>query len=170
MKTRILGIILLGVSSLLYSQNDIAALSTPSHKLTTKTKLFKNTAYLNAIHTNNHAIKVQKLQNVVASYDIKNEQVYNAELQTTYTVEFKEGANYIKAIYNRDGQLISCLEKYNDIRLPVNLSIDLAKTYPGWEFNNVQCSISYQQNTNSKIDYQVVLKKGKKSKTVHFKA
>ncbi|RIA09696.1 hypothetical protein OE09_1542 [Flavobacteriaceae bacterium MAR_2010_72] len=171
MKIFVLSLIFSGLTTLMFAQNNIAVLTPTNKSLSKKTKSINNVDYLNAVSADNvHALKVQKLQKVVANYDVKIDKVYNPKINTTYTVEFKEGKNHITAIYNQEGYLISCQENYNAVRLPTDISIKLAKDYPGWEFYNVKCNINYQQNEASKIAYQVVLKNGNKLKTVNIKA
>ena len=84
----------------------------------------------------------------------------------TYTVVFEASDNSITAIYDQTGTIVSCKESYNNVRMPSDVSIRLAKKYPGWEFNEIEYTIDYQKDKNTVLAYEVRLKKGKLSKTV----
>lgn len=169
MKTCILGLVFLGLTNLIQSQNDLAAVSVDLSKYdypATVTKIAKNTAYVNSTNLMVDSERVKKFQKLVANYDVLTSDVYTKSDPSIYTVVFKEGTNTIKAIYNQNGIIISCKESYQNIRLPYAIGAKLSKEHPGWEFNEVSCTVDYTQNTLADIMYKVTLKKDNKKKTV----
>jgi hypothetical protein len=166
MKTCILGLCILGFTSLFQAQNDLAMVTPNVNEVTNYKTTSKNAKYLEHMSVKPIAIRIQKLQNLAANYDIKTQPVYSNNKFVTYTVIFKENENYINAIYDHDGTIIQCEEYYTNIRMPYSISGQLAKDYPGWEFRNITCAIDYSQDKTTNLAYQVELQKNKKFKTV----
>lgn len=171
MKTCILGIVFLGLTNLMQSQNDLAVVSVDlsNYELPERsTNLTKNDSYVNSVNTMIASERVKKFQTLVANYDIRDSNVYNTNESSTYTVVFKEGVNTIKALYDQSGTIINCEESFQNIRLPHNLGVKLSKEHPGWSFHEVWCYVDYNDNTLAEIKYKVALKKGSKMKTVNL--
>ena len=169
MKTYLLGLLFLGLTNLSFAQNDLAAVTVNQTNYTSTRSAVKNLDYKTSFYNKDMSKHILKFQNVVANYNVKNASVYNENRLGTYTVTFKEGQNKITAVYNNEGEIITCNEVYNDIKIPFNLSSKIVKQNPGWKMDAVTCSISYNQD-QTEIAYQVVLKKGNKSKRLHIKA
>ena len=168
MKPLILILILFGIINPLQSQNEIASVSLTETMHVKHSKKANNSQYLESISKPNIAVKIKKLQSIAANYNIKTNKIYSKNKSTNYTVVFKEGDNTITTVYNNNGVILNSSEHYKSIRLPYNMSYKLSKSYPGWEFNKVSCNLNYEKNSDSKIVYQVVLKKGNKRKTLHI--
>lgn len=166
MKTSLFGLLFLGLTNLMSAQNDLALVSVSDQMSISNTKTVLNDSYLNTMSDFKGSKKIVKLQNMVANYNIKEADVYRKNSPTTYTVNFKEGNNELTAVYNKEGQLLNCLENYQEIRLPYEFSSELIKENPGWGINEVYCNIHYSVESDKAIQYTVVLKKGKKSKKI----
>lgn len=167
MKTYVIGLLLVGFTNLIIAQNDLAVLSTPSQTDYSKTsKTVMNLDYLTTMTELEISKKILKLQDIVANYNIKTHQVYNPKSPTTYTVNFKEGNNNLSAIYDKDGNLLKCEEQYQEIKLPYVLSSEIIKANPGWSLKEVYCNIQYKKDIETDIKYRVILKNGRKTKTV----
>ena len=133
-----------------------------------KTVKINNATYLNS-HTKDVerlAVNIKTLQKIAADYDITKESVYSKNKEITYDVVFEADDNYIKAVYDHSGIILSSKEYYEDVRIPYVLSSQLAKEYPGWSFDQSNCTISYSKAGEAKFTYSVKLKKGNKSKIV----
>lgn len=171
MKTFVLGIAILGMSCLLNAQNDIAYVEVNETMLnSTAATTAKNATYLKAIEVNLVPERVKAFQAVVANYNIKETAVYSATPSTTYEVVFTEGVNSIKAVYDHNGNIIRCDEQFEEVRVPYFLSKEITAMYPGWGYEKVQCSITYNKDEAPKVNYKVVLKKGTKKKTISIDA
>ena len=171
MKTLVLGIIFIGLTSFSFSQNQLASTMTSSDLTShSSKKSLLNIDYLNTVNRVDVSKKIQKLQSVVASYKIKEQNIYQSKRNTTYTVDFSEGDNKIEAIYDKNGDLLSSEENYKTIKLPYDLSSKIAKAHPGWAFDKIQCNIKYSKDEQTHISYRVIMKQGRKTKTINIGA
>jgi len=166
MKNYVMVFLFVGLTNQMIAQPNEMIAYTPSNEevyATTKTTL--HSEYLKTVTKQDFAVKIQTLQNAVANYDIKSSDVYQPNSEGTYTVNFDEGNNRITAIYDKNGQLVSCEENYNGIKLPYELASKLTKEYPNYGIEKVNCKIRYTNNKQeSNIVYKVVLNNGNKSK------
>lgn len=169
MKTYVLVLLLIGLTNPITAQNNIAALTLSNKSVYATNKNILNVEYLNTVAHQGFANKIQELQNLVAKYDIKTSTVYQSESNSTYTVDFKEGDNHITAVYDKSGQLISCQENYQSIKLPIALLSKIVKDYPNWTIEEVYCKIQYSKNMEQNIVYQVVINNENKSKKITIK-
>ena len=171
MKTLVLGLCILGLTNLITAQNDISMVTTNVSDIsttTTKPPTVKNELYLNTSTTNvkHLALCIKELQQVAAAYDITKEGIYTTNKSITYDVVFKTDENYIKAVYDHNGIIISSEEYYENVRIPYALSSQLAKDYPSWSFSKSHCTISYTKDGEVTYTYKLKLKKGNSSKTI----
>ncbi len=168
MKKFLLGLCILGLTNLISAQNDLAMATANDNDITIKTSKIKNESYvMNTSNETMHlATRIKKLQKIAATYDISKESIYSNNKSVTYDVVFEANENYIKAVYDHNGEIIKSEEYYEDVRIPYDLTSQLAKDYPGWSFNKSNCKIFYSKEKASKFTYTIVLKKGNKSKLV----
>lgn len=166
MKNYVIGLFILGLTNLLYSQNNLASVSVNTDTHSKSKKVIKNLDYVAAFEKEDFAMKIKKLQNAVSNYDIRSESIYTLEPRYLYTVIFKEGRNSIIAQYNYEGILISSDEKFTEISLPLAISAKISKEYPGWEYTKTSCVIKYAQNKEALIIYKVMIKNGDKNKSI----
>jgi hypothetical protein len=169
MKTYVLGFLFLGLTNLMISQNDLAVVSTTNHNAYSGSKIILNSEYKKTVDHQDQSKKITLMQNIVANYDIKSNKIYQSNSLGSYTVDFKEGNNVVSAIYDKNGQLISCEENYQAIKLPYTLSSKLIKEFPNWSIKDVQCKIKYMNNSERIIVYKVAINNGKKTKNVSIK-
>ncbi len=168
MKKCFLGLFILGLTNLISAQNDIAMVTTNVTEISSKTSKVKNAQYLRSSskEVEHLALGIMKLQKIAADYDIKKERIYGNNKTITYDVVFETNGNYIKAVYDHNGTILSSEEYYEDVRIPYVLSSQLAIEYPGWSFNNSNCVILYSKNGEVNYTYKLKLKKGNSSKSI----
>lgn len=167
MKTFVIGLFFLGFTNLMHSQNDIASVDVNLNEYVKPIKNnVINSSYLYSFDNKISSARVKKFQNLVANYDIKATAIYSNDEKSNYTVVFEEGENQIKAVYNQDGKIVQCTELFKGIRLPYTISSDIAKKYPGWEFSEISCHISYSQDKNEQVIYKVAIQNGNQKKTL----
>jgi len=106
------------------------------------------------------------LQKIAADYDVTKDAIYSNNKTITYDVVFEANENYIKAVFDHNGTILSSEEYYEDVRIPNALISQLAKEFPGWSFNKSNCTIIYSNEGDAKFQYTVKLKKGNKSKLI----
>jgi len=169
MKTYVLGILFLGFTNLMIAQNDLAILTPSNTTVYSSSKTVLNTDYLNTVTHQDISKKIENLQKVVANFDIQMNKIYKSKTHSNYTVDFKEGDNSITAIYNKNGELLSCEENYQAVKLPYFVSSKLSKDYPNWYIKKVQCDIKYTKNKEPKVTYKVAINNGNKTKNIFIK-
>ena len=172
MKNFLLGLFVFGLTSHVFSQNEIAMVISPMDgqlSVNSKSDLkpsLKNSFYLSASKTLHQAKRVNKFHALVAHYNIKNEDCYSKNRKGNYTVNFKETYNQITAIYNHNGEVLSTSETYTNVKLPLELGREISEIYPEWSIKKVVCKIRFNKNTGSSTSYRITLKDGKKQKIV----
>ncbi len=123
-----------------------------------------NFNYLTNIKANEASFIVAQLQRLVANFDIKTSSVYDNSEAATYNMVFKNNQGEIVATYNSEGKILSTVEKYKDVVIPVNLRIAISKQFPGWAFQSNTCLISYTENNGISKKYKIKINKGKHKK------
>ncbi len=169
MKNLIIVFFIAGLANLTVAQENLAMNTTYDLNVHTfRSSKIQNEQYLNSRNdvAPTLALSIKRLQDVAADYDITENRIYSTNEHITYTVVFESNANYIKAIYAHDGTILESEEYYEDVRIPYSLGSEIAKAYPGWSFNNSDCTIEYTKNEATRFTYSFVLKKGTKSKRV----
>ena len=170
MKTKVIGLIFLGLTSLLYSQNEITSVIENTYVKSKSNKIVKNLDYLASFDSENSSESINLFHKKVANFDIKSLSNYAPNEPSNYTVVFKEGNNEITAVYNQAGTIISSIEKFEGNKLPLSISSKVSKSHPGWEVNKVKCFFTYSGNRNSETIYKIVLKKDNKKQTIKIEA
>lgn len=167
MKTHLMVFLLVGLTNLTIAQNDIAHLTRPNKMAYNNSATILNSEYLTTVASQGFPKKVQNLQNAAANYNIKTSDVYLSQSESDYIVNFKEGNNLITALYNKDGQLLTCEENYTSIKLPIAIASKLIKDHPNWGIKKVDCEIQYSKDKQqSDIVYRVVINNKNKSKRI----
>ncbi|RKE95362.1 hypothetical protein [Ichthyenterobacterium magnum] len=170
MKTLVLGFLFLGLTSLTFSQNDIAYTNVSSEiKFEASKKETINVSFIKSFETVDLSKRIISFQKVAANYDIKTDPVYMSNKPTTYAVVFKEANNKIENLYNHSGEILSSNQIFSDIRLPYAISSKITIEHPGWSIYNVKCTIAYIQDEAVNIAYKVKLKNGNQSKVLKIK-
>lgn len=94
-------------------------------------ELSVNYNYLNATNSKEIAVPVKKLVNEVLAFNEDNTDVYiddNGE----YSVSFYIPEGEIIAAFNKEGKILKTTEKYNNIRLPLEVLQMIANRFPNW--------------------------------------
>ncbi|MGJ8592970.1 MAG: hypothetical protein ACSHXF_10500 [Aquaticitalea sp.] len=171
MKTFVVGLIFLGFTNLMNSQNEIASVDVNLNEYAKPVKnTLVNSNYYYSFDSKISSGRIRNFQNLVANYDIKMSSIYSADSQSNYTIVFEEGLNQIKAEYNQDGKIVQCSEVFKNIKLPLNISSDIAKKYPGWEFKEVVCNITYVSGEHQTVMYKVEIQNDTKRKHLKINA
>ena len=127
-----------------------------------------NSNYLNEADHKNVSSIVNQLERKVANYDIKSSSVYDDTEEATYPVVFKNNQGNLTVTYNNKGEIISSVERYKNIPIPVDLRIAISKEYPEWAFQSNNCLITYNQNKGFKKLYKIEIRKGDQIKTLSY--
>ena len=175
MKTYFLTLILLGATSITYSQDAIAyahfrsfRLASPFTVNTAVKTTAANAKFINVLRKNYMPMRAKTLQRLVANYDISKAAVYRPKQNATYKVVMKEGKDASTTVYNSKGNILKSEQTFKSIRLPYNLSSKVIKEHPGWAIDQVECRVLYEVNENPLITYKVRLKQGKDTKSLEL--
>ncbi|MEC3908639.1 hypothetical protein VOI54_16545 [Tamlana sp. 2201CG12-4] len=172
MKKFIIGLFILGLTNLMYSQNySIEYRMSDIIPVNYKEDIKNNLGYLRSSENYNMAKRAIKLKEIVANFNIQELDIYkplsaSSKVSFLYEVVFKEGANKIIATYNQKGQIIHAQEEFYNMPIPRQVSIALSKKFPGWAYTRTSCKVNYSKNSDLQISYKIQLKNGKTLKNL----
>ncbi|MDB4402716.1 hypothetical protein N9169_04555 [Algibacter sp.] len=129
----------------------------------------KNMKYINQVVTNVESIKIKKIQNLAAYYNIKNVNGFDAKKKSTYDVVFTETNCKIEATYNSKGEILNSVEVYSDMRLPLSLINLILNENKEWYITNNTQIIKYNHNKDSYKLYKVEIRNKNEHKQLKFK-
>jgi hypothetical protein len=153
MKNLILSLLLLGWTTQMFSQ--ITKL--PEVYITVNYK------YLNAVNAEDMAEPVKMLREEVAFYDLTSSELYSDEYDE-YFVTFFIPEGKILAAYDKDANLIRTIEKFKNIKLPMDIRNTIAKKYPNWYMAKDVYKVNYHKDKGvTKMQYKVRLENGNES-------
>lgn len=121
MKKLLLGLFIFGLTTQVNAQTIELA----------EVELSVNYQYLNATNSEEIAVPVKRLVNEVLNFNEDNIDVYiddNGE----YSVSFYIPEGQIIAAFNNDGKILRTFEKYENIRLPLEVLQNIAINFPNW--------------------------------------
>ena len=98
---------------------------------------------------------ITKLESEFIAYNVGNDY----EDYESYFVNLRQGKGVLSATYDSNGKLISVVEKYNDIRLPMPILYSVLKAYPGWQVVGDKYTYSQKNGEVTKKEYILKLKK-----------
>ncbi len=155
MKKIILGLLVIGLTSQVFSQ----VIPLPEIEITAA-----NYKYISTIDSKDLDIDVKMLQEKIADFDLKNADFYLDEYHTyeviyhTYEVEFYIPNGTILVAYDKNGEILRTIERYNDVKLPAAVKNTITTYYPEWTLKKDVYQVTYNQNISKKV-YKVILEK-----------
>ncbi len=155
MKKLLLGFLVLGLTTQMYAQ------VVTEEQLDEVIVVATNYKYLNDVSRNVESVPVQLLQDKVATYDLKNSELYQDDYDT-YEVSFFIPEGRILAAYDKDGNIIRTIEKFQDIALPKDVSKAVAKRFPGWAIAKDVYLVHYNDQSGASKKYKLTLENGDK--------
>lgn len=150
MRKLIFGLFVFGLTTQFYAQ------VTQVEKLSEIIVVATNYKYLNDVSSENQAIPVDLLETKVATYDLKNSELYDDEYDT-YNISFYIPEGSILAAYDRDGTIIRTIEKFHDVALPKDVAKAVAQRFPGWTIAKDVYLVNYQQDKGANKRYKLTL-------------
>ncbi|HVX52029.1 MAG TPA: hypothetical protein VHB48_17855 [Chitinophagaceae bacterium] len=121
----------------------------------------RNYKYLRDVNSKDAAQPVKLLERKVASYDVKSSEFYQDDYDN-YFITFYLPSGYILAVYDQNGKLLRTAERFKNIALPGAVKDAIAKRYPNWAISKDIYRVKYDEDTDSKMDYKLVLMNGDK--------
>jgi len=153
MKNLILGLILIGLTTQIHAQDPV--------KLP-EIVIVHNYKYLSSVGSEGVAIPVEQLQFKASDFNVEELDIYSDEYDY-YDVYFVIPQGKILASYDKDGNLLRTIERYQDIRLPTPVSKAIVKRFPNWSITKNIYQVNYH-DSGKKVTklYKVTLENGKK--------
>ena len=155
MKTYVFAVICLVFTTTIFAQS--------------KLEKVKNSDYLINVSQKDTPQRVSKLQNIVANYNIQDNEVFEGKTKSTYDVVFEETNGSITATYNTNGNIIKTVEKFRDLKLPYVLAKEIFKQNPSWSLKGNTQVISYDEKNGSIKVYSITIQKDGVKKTLKYK-
>lgn len=161
MKSFVIVLIFLGMTSLSYSQDKkggdglMKAEELPEVVIKTAGKDFS--VYL---PDKNPDENVRRLQEQFVAYDLGK----NYEGFEEYLVTMETSKGFLSATYNENGKLISVVENYKNVKLPTAVIYSVYKAYPGWSIVNDKFLYTQEDGDIIKKQYNLKIKKNKETR------
>ncbi len=155
MKKLIIGLFVLGLMTQGFAQ------ITKVEQLSEVVVVAVNYKYLNQVDSQEAAVPVELLQRKVATYDLKSQDFYDDDFEF-YTVSFFIPEGKIVAAYDSNGKILRTIERYKDIALPMDITMAVAKRFPGWSITKDVYLINYHEAKGVTKKYKLTLENGDK--------
>ncbi len=152
MKNLVIGLFVLGLTSLGFSQNTNSEVEEVQLEGVVVSDV--NLNYLEKVQDNTTSDHVIFLENEASIFDIKGLAEFDSRKES-FKVIFKGSKGYIIADYDSNGKIIKTLERYKDIKLPKNMIKSVLSQYPKSNFLKVAYTVDYQDQKNVKKIYKI---------------
>jgi hypothetical protein len=117
--------------------------------------------YLSAVDNKELARPVKMLERRAAEFDVKSSDYYEEEYDT-YFISFYIPDGEILATYDKDGKLLSTVEKYKNVALPQTIAQAVVKRFPNWTIPKDVYLVNYNEQSGSKKVYKITLENADK--------
>lgn len=119
-----------------------------------------NYKYLNTVNSEDSDMKVKRLEQEVALYNLKDSDLYEDEYDN-YMIEFYIPDGKIVAAYDRDGNILRTIEKYESVKLPKDVRDSVFERFPNWVLDKDAYYVTYNsRNNKAKKIYKIKLRNG----------
>ena len=130
-------------------------------------ELSVNYAYLNATNSDSTPVPVKRLVNEVLAFDEGNTDVYIDD-NGDYNVSFYIPEGKIIAAFNKEGKILRTFERYDNIRLPLEVLQMIANRFPNCAVVGDTYLVSFHSEKDiTKKLYKITLKN--QDKTLNIK-
>ncbi len=159
MKNLVICLLLLGLTSLGFSQNhsEIEEIHLEGVVMSNV-----NLNYLENVQDIALPEKIVSMQNEASVFDVMKLVEFDGRKES-FKVKFKTTTGHIIADYNRNGKIIKTSERYKEIALPKDLIKAVLNQYPKSTFLKVAYAVDYDDQKMVEKAYKVqIMKDGKK--------
>lgn len=159
MKTMLIGLSFLGLTSLSNAQNPAVNVG---HVQLDKVVVssVKNARYYNSVYSPHASVFVNQLESEAGKYDIKKSALFAGNTYNEYTVMFKNSHGKIIAMFDENGELYKSVERFEDVLLPERVRTTLLENYPDWMLRETVYRVNYFKGKDVKKIYKVEIYKG----------
>lgn len=165
MKKFLIGLMILGLASLGYSQSTKSAME--EVKLSDVEVVPINAKYLDNVQEGNLSNRVFTLEKKASRYNIKESPFFNIRSEA-FEIRFKQNGGRINAVYDRYGKIITAYEWHKDILLPKAVRNAWFKQHPDWNMLKNTYLVSYNHKKGAKKVYKIQIQKDGLKKTLKF--
>ncbi|MGB5691651.1 MAG: hypothetical protein WBM43_03495 [Flavobacteriaceae bacterium] len=163
MRKWVLGLLFLGLASLVYSQQPQREVNEVILEGVTVTS--PNFDYLAMVQDRNTPETVKGLERKAASFVLMESPVYN-KIDKAYEVFFSNSKGRIVATYDDGGKIISSVEKFANVVVPGPIRNTVYNAYPEWTMSENTYRVTYFHNKGVKKTYHLQISKGDETKNL----
>ena len=144
MKKLILGLLIFGLTTQLYSQ--VIELD--------EVEISVNYKYLDAVDADVKAKPVKLLEDNALNFETNKDDIYDDEYDN-YKVSFHIPDGKIVAAYDNEGKILRTIEKYKNVRLPLEVLQAVAKRFPNWAVVEDVYLVNYHCDKGTTKQYKI---------------
>lgn len=163
MKNLIIGLAVLGLTNLAFSQG--SNVDTPKYDLEKFNPIMVNATYLDEVYDQSMADHVRSLEYKVAGPGSQSFKKLDKKVNKPYEILFKSNKGSIHATYDKSGQIIATLERFEDVKLPDAVRNAVFKNHSKWILFKTDYFVSYELGKKVMKEYKVQIRNGKSKKT-----
>lgn len=130
----------------------------------------KNERFLNLVQDENTPEYARQMEAIAARYDFEPVNYKLTHLnnitETDCVVEFFTNKGYMYAVYDEEGDISLCSERYKNISLPKSIRDQVYKENQGWLIDKNQYKSVFKDDQVIKKEYKMHLKNGNDSRVV----
>lgn len=160
MKKFVIGSLLLGLTSLGFSQTDT---NIQEEQLDDVIVTPLNLSYTKSVQDDTTPEKARLLENKAARFDITELEMFDKSFEA-YEVIFRKSDGTIIATYDKSGKIIQSTERFENVVLPEKVRTSILKEYPGWQIQKDVYLVSYFAGREGKRTFKVQIQNGNKRK------
>ena len=147
MKKLVLGLLIFGLTTQLYSQ--VIELS--------EVEISVNYKYLDAVDSDITAKPVKLLEENALNFETNKDDLYDDEYDN-YKVSFHIPDGKVVAAYDKDGKILRTIEKYKNVRLPLEVLQAVATRFPNWAVVENVYLVNYHCDKGITKQYKIKIK------------
>ncbi len=174
MKNLLIGLFVIGLTNLSYSQNSFSELETArgieakyGTTPVSKTISLLNITYLDKVQNEIKPSNIRQLELMVFKYNIKK-LLKPIDRPQKFVIKFIWSTNYIIARYDQDGKILSTYEEFKNFELPEHIFKSISLNHPNWSIIANTYKVSYSSKSDVKMSYIVKIRKGNLKKKIHI--
>lgn len=164
MKKMVIGLMILGLAGLGYSQE----LDKEMEEVVLKEVVVKpfNRTYFATVKQNTKSGRVLVLERKAAYYNIEHSPKFAPGADLEYRVHFEQLDGRILAIFDSVGKILNTFEQYEDIVVPDEVVNYLYREYPDWTVDGNTYVVNYTHNKAAKKIFNIDISKEEKRKRI----
>ena len=153
MRASIVGLLLIGLTTLCYSQ-------TGNENILTEVEVYaKNYNYLKSVNPNDSALdKVYLLERKVANFDVNSLNLPDYNFDTCKVLFFISNG-VITASFDSSSNIIRTIEKFKNVDLPLPVRQSIVTRYPDHFITADEYQVRYHHNKGVTKKYKILMEK-----------